>query len=48
VWGKLSPREREASMRELTRYMNPRYREIVQEYFRRLSTQTQQAADGAR
>src|SRR5262245_13281353 len=47
VWGKLSPREREASMRELTRYMDPRYREIVQEYFRKLSTQTQ-SADSSR
>jgi hypothetical protein len=38
-WGKLPPRDREASMRELTREMDPRYREIVMEYFRRLSTE---------
>jgi hypothetical protein len=40
VWGKLPPREREANMRELTRDMPPRYREVIQEYFRKLSTQT--------
>jgi hypothetical protein len=39
VWGKLPPREREQNMRELTREMPPRYREIIQEYFRKLSTQ---------
>jgi len=39
VWGKLPAREREASMRELTRDMPPRYREIIRDYFRKLSEQ---------
>jgi len=39
VWGKLPARERENHMRELTREMDPRYREVIQEYFRRLSAQ---------
>jgi len=38
-WGQLPPRDREASMRELTRDMPQRYREIIQEYFRKLSVQ---------
>ena len=38
-WGKLPPKEREANMRELTRNVSPRYREIIQEYFRKLSIQ---------
>jgi hypothetical protein len=44
VWGKLSPRERDASMRELTRSMDARYRDIVQDYFRRLSAQQQEVS----
>jgi hypothetical protein len=40
VWGKLPARDREANMRELTRDMDPRYREIIMEYFRKLSSQT--------
>ena len=36
-WGNLPPREREANMRELTRDLPPRYREVIQEYFRKLS-----------
>jgi len=40
IWGKLPARDREASMRELTRDMDPRYREIIMEYFRKQSTQT--------
>ncbi len=39
VWGKLPARDREASMRELTRDMDPRYREVIMEYFRRLASQ---------
>jgi hypothetical protein len=39
VWGKLPARDREASMRELTRDMPARYREIIREYFRKLSEQ---------
>jgi hypothetical protein len=38
-WGRLPPREREANMRELTREMPQRYREVIQEYFRKLSIQ---------
>ena len=38
-WGRLPPREREANMRELTREMPQRYREVIQEYFRKLSQQ---------
>jgi hypothetical protein len=38
-WGRLPPREREANMRELTRDMPQRYREVIQEYFRKLSIQ---------
>ena len=38
-WGRLPPRDREASMRELTRDMPQRYREVIQEYFRKLSVQ---------
>jgi len=38
-WGKLPAKEREANMRELVRDMDPRYRDLVQEYFRRVSGQ---------
>lgn len=37
VWGKLPPREREAVMRDATRGMDPRYREIIMEYMKRQS-----------
>jgi len=37
VWGKLPARDREANIVNLTRDMDPRYREIIQEYFRRVS-----------
>lgn len=36
-WGKLPPRERARAMRELTRGYPPKYREVIEEYFRRLS-----------
>ena len=39
-WGKLPAKDREASMIQLTRDMDPRYREIVQEYFRRIVAQS--------
>jgi hypothetical protein len=45
VWGKLPAREREASMRELTRDMPPRYREIIRDYFRKLSEQADASAN---
>jgi hypothetical protein len=38
-WGTLPPRDRESAMRELTRDMPERYREVIKEYFRRLSQQ---------
>lgn len=38
-WGKLPPREREANMRELLIEIPPRYREVVNEYFRKQSNQ---------
>ena len=38
VWGKLPNRERESIMRDITRDMSPRYREIIMEYMKRLST----------
>jgi hypothetical protein len=38
-WGNLPAKDREATMAQLTRNMDPRYREIVQEYFRRLTAQ---------
>jgi len=39
VWGKLPARDRENNMRELLREFDPRYREIIMEYFRKQSTQ---------
>ena len=39
-WGRLPARDREANIRELTREMPPRYREVIREYFRKLSQQT--------
>jgi hypothetical protein len=38
-WGKLPAREREQNMAALIRDMDPAYREIVQEYFRRINAQ---------
>jgi len=38
VWGKLPAREREANMIRLLQEIDPRYREICQEYFRRLDS----------
>jgi len=39
-WGKLPAREREAQVRELTRDMPARYAEVIREYFRKLSQQS--------
>src|SRR5262249_9817677 len=36
-WGDMPAKEREAAMVELTRNLPPRYREIVENYFRRLN-----------
>ncbi len=37
VWGKLPEKERAAAMLELTRGLPPRYREVVENYFRKLA-----------
>jgi hypothetical protein len=37
VWGKLPERERAKAMAELTRDMPPRYREIIEKYFKEIS-----------
>jgi hypothetical protein len=37
VWGKLPERERAKAMMELTRDMPPRYREVIERYFKELS-----------
>jgi len=38
-WGKLPAKEREANIMGLVRDMDPRYRDVIQEYFRRVSGQ---------
>ena len=37
VWGKLPERERAKAMLELTRDMPPRYREVIESYFKKLA-----------
>jgi acyl-CoA hydrolase len=37
VWGKLPEKERAKAMLELTRDMPPRYREVIEKYFKKLS-----------
>jgi len=37
VWGKLPEKDRAKAMAELTRDMPPRYREVIEKYFRELS-----------
>ena len=44
-WGKLPERERAKAMIELTREMPPRYREVIEKYFKELS---RNSGDGAR
>lgn len=36
-WGKLPEKERAAAMAELTRDMPPRYREVIEKYFKDLA-----------
>jgi hypothetical protein len=36
-WGKLPPKERAEAMAELTRGMPPRYRDVIEKYFKRLA-----------
>jgi hypothetical protein len=37
VWGKLPEKERAQAIRELTRDMPPRYREVIENYFKNLA-----------
>jgi hypothetical protein len=37
VWGKLPEKDRAKAMAELTRDMPPRYREVIEKYFKELS-----------
>jgi hypothetical protein len=37
VWGKLPEKERAKAMLELTRDMPPRYREVIEKYFKELA-----------
>jgi hypothetical protein len=36
-WGKLPEKERAKAMQELTRDMPPKYREVIETYFRKLA-----------
>jgi hypothetical protein len=36
-WGKLSPKEQAKAMAELTRDMPPRYREVIENYFKKVA-----------
>ncbi len=36
-WGKLPEKERAKAMQDLTRDMPPKYREVIETYFRRLA-----------
>jgi hypothetical protein len=37
VWGKLPERERAKAMLELTREMPPRYKKVIEDYFKKLA-----------
>jgi hypothetical protein len=37
VWGKLPDKERAKAMAELTRDMPPRYKEVIERYFKELA-----------
>ena len=37
VWGKLPAKDRAKALQELTREMPPRYREVIEKYFKELS-----------
>jgi hypothetical protein len=37
AWGNLPPKERAKAMQELTRDMPPRYREVIENYFKKLA-----------
>jgi hypothetical protein len=36
-WGKLPEKQRAEAMQELTRDMPPKYREVIENYFRKLA-----------
>jgi hypothetical protein len=36
-WGQLPPKERAEAMQELTRELPPKYREVIETYFRKLA-----------
>jgi hypothetical protein len=36
-WGKLPPKKQAEAMQELTREMPPKYREVIESYFRKLA-----------
>jgi acyl-CoA hydrolase len=38
VWGKLPEKERAKAMLDLTRNMDPRYREAIEAYFKKLQS----------
>jgi len=40
VWGKLPEKERAKAMLELTRNMDPRYREAIESYLKKLQTES--------
>jgi hypothetical protein len=42
VWGKLPEKERAKAMLELTRDMPPRYREVIEKYFKELARASEQ------
>jgi hypothetical protein len=37
AWGKLPPKERAKAMQELTRDMPPRYREVIENYLKKVA-----------
>ena len=47
AWGNLPPKERAKAMQELTRDMPPRYREVIENYLKKVA-QTDVSASGGR
>ncbi len=41
-WGDLPPKEREKALREIAREFPPHYRKVIEEYFRRLASESDQ------
>src|SRR5262249_50415131 len=44
IWGRLPERERQVRLQGLSRDLPPRYREVIQEYFRKVSEQSGERA----